>query len=248
MKSINKKEEQQHSKFLAEYYIRSWVLFLLLIVFITSRFSQLFILTWLLYFLMFIQLMRSVRAAYHIEKLALLFSKRGKPEFICLHLPPVKIWVISMSYYIGLILNLLFLYNIYKNNLSWFLFLLFINFLWDLIFSMISKNHLDNKEFFYNEHLKFSHKLNNLKKDNTENDFNYFTEQAKNNPNMFMRNKHMVIKLKCPFCEHTGETTYGSIEFKILGKDEAGWMCFECPKCRKHLRFDPITGDIDKIK
>ncbi|MFH1427585.1 MAG: hypothetical protein ABIG60_03600 [Patescibacteria group bacterium] len=78
--------------------------------------------------------------------------------------------------------------------------------------------------------------------------FEYFAEQAKNNPNMFMRNKHMVIKLKCPFCNHEGETTYGSIEFKVLGKDKMGWMCFECPKCKNHLRFDPITGDIDKIK
>lgn len=78
--------------------------------------------------------------------------------------------------------------------------------------------------------------------------FEYFAKQAEDNPNMFMRNEHMVIKLKCPFCEHKGETTYDSIEFKILGKDEMGWMCFECPKCRKHLRFDPITGDIDKIK
>ena len=41
----------------------------------------------------------------------------------------------------------------------------------------------------------------------------FMEKLIKNNPNMFIRNGHLVAKLKCPACDHEGETTYGSAEF-----------------------------------
>lgn len=69
----------------------------------------------------------------------------------------------------------------------------------------------------------------------------------KDNPNTAIRNGHVVIKLKCPNCDHEGETTYGAKEFKVLGKDDLGHIYFECPNCKSHLQFHPLTGKV-KLK
>jgi hypothetical protein len=64
------------------------------------------------------------------------------------------------------------------------------------------------------------------------------------NPTMTIKGRHFVIKLKCPCCGTEGENTCGSICFKILGKDQKGLLYFECPDCKEHLQYDPITGQI----
>lgn len=65
-----------------------------------------------------------------------------------------------------------------------------------------------------------------------------------NNPGISVSNEHIVIKLKCPRCGTEGENTCGSISFRILGKDRKGFLSFECPNCKEHLKYDPITGRI----
>jgi hypothetical protein len=69
----------------------------------------------------------------------------------------------------------------------------------------------------------------------------------KENPNMYIKKGHLAVKLKCLSCGKSGETTYGSEEFKSLGKDRLGHLYFECPQCKKHLQFHPITGEIKQV-
>ena len=56
-----------------------------------------------------------------------------------------------------------------------------------------------------------------------------------------IRNGHYVINLRCP-CKHEGTVTYGRMDYKLLGKDVKGFLYFECPKCRQHLQYDPMSG------
>jgi hypothetical protein len=64
------------------------------------------------------------------------------------------------------------------------------------------------------------------------------------NPTLSIKEKHIVIRLKCPCCGTEGENTCGSISFRILGKDRKGFLYFECPGCKEHLQYDPMTGKI----
>jgi hypothetical protein len=66
----------------------------------------------------------------------------------------------------------------------------------------------------------------------------------KDNPTISMSKGHIVIKLKCPHCGTEGENTCGSIIFRILGKDREGFLYFECPDCKEHLQYNPVTGEI----
>ena len=52
---------------------------------------------------------------------------------------------------------------------------------------------------------------------------------------------HYVIELKCP-CGCEGTVTCGKLDFKLLGKDKKGFIYFECPACKEHLQYDPLTG------
>lgn len=61
-----------------------------------------------------------------------------------------------------------------------------------------------------------------------------------------MKDGHFVIELTCPNCGLKGICTYGQQEFKLLGKDEEGFICYECPKCSKHLKYDSLSGEITK--
>ena len=70
----------------------------------------------------------------------------------------------------------------------------------------------------------------------------------RNNPAADIRKGHIVLKLTCPSCGTRGENTHGNIDFQILGKDQDGFLYFECPKCRKHLQYDPMTGNIKTRK
>jgi len=69
-------------------------------------------------------------------------------------------------------------------------------------------------------------------------------KRSRNRPSICMNNGHTVIKLLCPRCGTGGEVTYGSISFRILGKDQKGFLYFECPDCKEHLQYDPMTGRI----
>lgn len=58
-----------------------------------------------------------------------------------------------------------------------------------------------------------------------------------------IRNGHYVIDLNCP-CGWEGTCTYGKLDAELLGKDRKGFIYFECPKCKRHLQYDPVTGKI----
>ena len=64
------------------------------------------------------------------------------------------------------------------------------------------------------------------------------------NPTITMRGEHIVIKLICPRCGREGENTFGNVCFRVLGKDRKGFLYFECPDCKEHLQYDPVTGQI----
>ena len=71
---------------------------------------------------------------------------------------------------------------------------------------------------------------------------------GKENSTLDMKSGHIVIKLICPRCGREGENTYGNIEFRILGKDKSGSLYFECPQCKEHLQYDPMSGQIKTRK
>ncbi|MEW6171032.1 MAG: hypothetical protein AB1472_05705 [Candidatus Omnitrophota bacterium] len=56
-------------------------------------------------------------------------------------------------------------------------------------------------------------------------------------------NGHFIIELNCP-CGCSGTVTHGKLDFKLLGKDKKGFLYFECPKCKKHLQYDNVTGKV----
>lgn len=58
-----------------------------------------------------------------------------------------------------------------------------------------------------------------------------------------IRNRHYVIDLNCP-CGWEGTCTYGKLDAELLGKDRKGFIYFECPSCKRHLQYDPVTGRI----
>lgn len=61
------------------------------------------------------------------------------------------------------------------------------------------------------------------------------------------REGHWVIDLAC-LCGYEGTVTYGGMDFKLFGKDRKGFLYFECPECKRHLQYDPITGKIRSRK
>ncbi|MFC1699915.1 hypothetical protein ACFL1I_08205 [Candidatus Omnitrophota bacterium] len=63
-----------------------------------------------------------------------------------------------------------------------------------------------------------------------------------------MKNGHFVTKLKCPKCSFEGTVTYGKQDFKVLGKDEEGYLYFGCPKCKSHLKYNSLTERITLAK
>ncbi|OHB60187.1 MAG: hypothetical protein A2167_05925 [Planctomycetes bacterium RBG_13_46_10] len=52
-------------------------------------------------------------------------------------------------------------------------------------------------------------------------------------------------KRLCPFCKIEG-TFFEKFQFR--GKDEKGFLYFECSNCKKHLQYDPIAEDIKTRK
>ena len=62
-----------------------------------------------------------------------------------------------------------------------------------------------------------------------------------------IRNGHFVIELDCP-CGNRGTVTHGQINFRLLGKDSKGFIYFECPRCKQHIQYDPLTGKVKSRK
>jgi len=62
-----------------------------------------------------------------------------------------------------------------------------------------------------------------------------------------IQNGHIVINLNCP-CGWQGIVTHGQMQAELLGKDRRGFIYFQCPKCEKHLQYDPTTGKVKTRK
>lgn len=61
--------------------------------------------------------------------------------------------------------------------------------------------------------------------------------------NANIQDGHIVIDLSCP-CSYKSIFTYNKMDFALLGKDRKGYLYFECPECKQHLQYDPLTRKI----
>lgn len=61
-----------------------------------------------------------------------------------------------------------------------------------------------------------------------------------------IQNGHYIIDLSCT-CSYKGVMSHEKMDFKLLGKDKKGFIYFECPKCKKHLQWNCMTGKV-KVK
>lgn len=60
------------------------------------------------------------------------------------------------------------------------------------------------------------------------------------------QNRQSDINLQCN-CGYTGTVTQSKTDFKLIRTDMNGFAYFECPNCKRHLRYNLSTGTI-KIK
>lgn len=56
-----------------------------------------------------------------------------------------------------------------------------------------------------------------------------------------MQNRQSGINLQC-ICGYTGIVAQSETDFKLLQIDKDGFVYFECPQCKRHLRYNPSTG------
>ena len=56
-----------------------------------------------------------------------------------------------------------------------------------------------------------------------------------------MQNRQSGINLECS-CGYTGTVTQSKTDFKLFEIDKDGFVYFECPHCKRHLRYNPSTG------
>jgi len=63
--------------------------------------------------------------------------------------------------------------------------------------------------------------------------------------NANMQNRQSDINLHCS-CGYTGTVTQSKTDFKLIRTDMNGFAYFECPNCKRHLRYNPSTGTIKK--
>lgn len=59
-----------------------------------------------------------------------------------------------------------------------------------------------------------------------------------------MQNRHSEINLHCS-CGYTGTVTQSKTDFKLLRTDKNGFAYFECSNCRRHLRYNSSTEEIN---
>lgn len=60
-----------------------------------------------------------------------------------------------------------------------------------------------------------------------------------------MQSRNSEIDLHCS-CGYAGTVTQSKTDFKLLRTDKNGFAYFECPNCRRHLRYNSSTGEIKK--
>lgn len=70
----------------------------------------------------------------------------------------------------------------------------------------------------------------------------------KKNPSADIKEGRLFIKLQCPKCHTAGSNRKEENEFHYLGKDGKGFLYFRCPNCKKHLKYETLTGRIEKRK
>ena len=63
-----------------------------------------------------------------------------------------------------------------------------------------------------------------------------------------LKSNIIPANLKCPKCSFEGIVSHKRKDFKVLGKDEGGYLYFECPKCENHLKYDGLTGKTTIVK
>jgi predicted RNA-binding Zn-ribbon protein involved in translation (DUF1610 family) len=63
-----------------------------------------------------------------------------------------------------------------------------------------------------------------------------------------LKSSVIPANLKCPKCSFEGILTYKRKDFKVLGKNEEGYLYFECPKCKSHLKYDGLIRTITIVK
>jgi len=56
-----------------------------------------------------------------------------------------------------------------------------------------------------------------------------------------MQNRQSGINLQCS-CGYTGIATQSETDFKLFQIDKNGFAYFECPHCKRYLRYNPSTG------
>ena len=54
--------------------------------------------------------------------------------------------------------------------------------------------------------------------------------------------------IKCPKCSFKGKVSDKRKDFKVLAKDEKGYLYFKCPKCKSHLKYNGLIGEITIVK
>lgn len=73
-------------------------------------------------------------------------------------------------------------------------------------------------------------------------------QRLKENPTLSYENGHFVTHLVCPKCKISGSFSHINQDFRMLGKDKEGYIFFECPNCKTHLKWDSISGSIRSNK
>ena len=56
-----------------------------------------------------------------------------------------------------------------------------------------------------------------------------------------MQNRQTGINLQCS-CGYTETVTQSKTDFKLFQIDKDDFAYFECPHCKRHLRYNPSTG------
>jgi phage FluMu protein Com len=73
-------------------------------------------------------------------------------------------------------------------------------------------------------------------------------EMLRKNPSADVKDGRLYLELKCPKCKTSGSNHKGKNEFIYLGKDGKGFLYFKCPKCYTDLKYETLTGKIERRK
>jgi hypothetical protein len=237
--------EYNHTENLVDYRNGTWIPLFLLIIFLLNRVGDLLVFKVFLYILIFFQLKRFFRTFYHLVKLTSLFLKCTKLSIEPRAMP--RVGRIYVFYFIDLVFYLFLFYNFFKDNFFWFIFLFVVCFIWDIVFSIACENHLMGDEDSCDWAIKFNEQLEGAGRQSiSENEWEKLERESEKH--VKYENGHAVMKIICNKCGYSGVATVGSADFKCLGKDNSGNLYFECSKCKKHIKFNPIKGCVTNQK